>query len=70
MASRRSQLRHKRVHLGLAALWAALAVPTVLWWSDSILWVLLISVYANIASHWSAAEASDSGECERACCAG
>jgi hypothetical protein len=43
-----------QVHLALMALWIVLIIPTMLWWKDSILWVLLISIYANIASHWSA----------------
>ena len=28
-------------------LWVALAVPTLLWWHDSVLWVALMSLYAN-----------------------
>lgn len=53
----------QRVHLGLACLWAGLAVPTVLWWKESILWVALMSVYAVVVSHlaaYDAARAEDS----------
>ncbi|MFF8831297.1 hypothetical protein [Streptomyces sp. NPDC015131] len=53
------------VHVALAVVWMALVVPTMLWWKDSILWVLLISIYANIVGHWSAyqaAKAEESGE--------
>lgn len=46
-----------RLHLGLMGLWIVLIVPTLLWWKDSILWVLIISIYANIASHLGAYEA-------------
>jgi hypothetical protein len=46
-----------QVHLVLLVAWVLLLVPTLLWWKDSILWVLVISIYANIASHWSAWEA-------------
>lgn len=28
-------------------LWLALAVPTLLWWKDSVLWVGIMSIYAN-----------------------
>jgi hypothetical protein len=41
----------------MAALWATLIVPTLLFWKNSILWVAFMSLYANIASHWAAAEA-------------
>lgn len=43
-----------RLHLALVFAWAALAVPTVLWWADSVLWVGLMSLWANAAAHWSA----------------
>lgn len=34
--------------------WLLLLVPSLLWWKDSILWVILLSVWANVASHFSA----------------
>lgn len=34
--------------------WMVLAIPTLLWWKDSILWVGLMSLYANIESSFSA----------------
>jgi len=48
------------VHLALAFLWIAAIPPTLLWWRDSVLWVALMSLWANIASHfaaWQAAQA-------------
>lgn len=33
-----------------ATAWALLIVPTVLWWKHSILWIALMSVYANFAA--------------------
>jgi hypothetical protein len=47
-----------RFHAVATGVWVALAVPTVLWWSESILWVGLMSVWANVAGHWSAWQAS------------
>lgn len=47
----------ERPHLYKKWLWVLLAVPTVLWWSDSILWVLIISIYANIETSDGADEA-------------
>ena len=60
-------LRENR-HLLEAYIWVVLTVPSVLWWKDSILWVISISLYANyktaISAHEGrrarkAAEASD-----------
>ena len=47
----------ERPHLYKKWLWAILTVPTVLWWSESILWVLIISIYANFVGEDSADEA-------------
>lgn len=43
-----------RLHLALTITWALLAIPTLLWWRESILWVAFMSLYANVAAHWSA----------------
>jgi len=55
-----SKNRYVRIHLTLAIVWALLLVPTLLWWKDSILWVATMSLYANIAAHASAYQASRS----------
>jgi hypothetical protein len=34
--------------------WILLIVPTLIWWKDSILWIALMSIWANIASHFAA----------------
>lgn len=47
-----------RFHLIAACVWAALAIPTVLWWRDSVLWVAIMSLWANVAAHWSAYQAA------------
>jgi hypothetical protein len=44
-------------HLVKAYFWVAFAVPTCLWWSQSVLLVLLISLYANYAAEKAADEA-------------
>lgn len=46
------------VHVALSLTWVALIVPTLLWWRDSVLWVALMSLWANIASHAAAAQAA------------
>lgn len=62
------EVRHyRRFHLILTAMWAALVLPTVLWWHDSVLWVGLISCYANAVGHfsaWQATRAEQSSEAQ------
>lgn len=48
----------RRFHLIMIAVWVLLAVPTALWWKESILWVACMSLYANIGAHWSAYQGS------------
>lgn len=44
----------KYSNLYLTILWLLLIFPTLLWWKDSILWVALMSIWANVASHFAA----------------
>ncbi|WP_273855239.1 hypothetical protein [Serratia liquefaciens] len=64
----------RKAHLSMSFLWLILAIPSVIWWKDSVLWVIVISIYANIVGHLSgytaaradeAAEASEKTEKER-----
>lgn len=49
-------------HRAGAILWT-LAIPaSLIWWADSIAFVILASCYANIKSDWGAAEAADDRE--------
>ncbi|HII0436904.1 TPA: hypothetical protein ACYX9L_000280 [Klebsiella pneumoniae] len=55
----------KRCHLVAAVMWVVLAIPSLIWWKDSVLWVILISIYANIVGHlsgYSAARADQAAE--------
>lgn len=38
--------------------WAILAIPTILIWKESILWVAFMSLYANFIGHFSAFDAA------------
>jgi hypothetical protein len=49
-------LRH--FHAVAVLAWIVLIVPTLVWWKDSVLWVALMSIWANIAAHWSAWQAA------------
>lgn len=50
MPAKRKTWLSANKHLILAGVWALLVIPTILWWKDSVLWVLIISLYANFAS--------------------
>ncbi|EOZ5035368.1 hypothetical protein ACQRU0_003748 [Klebsiella pneumoniae] len=55
----------KRCHLVAAVMCVGLAIPSLIWWKDSVLWVILISIYANIVGHlsgYSAARADQAAE--------
>lgn len=55
---------YRRAHAALAAVWLLLTVPSLLWWSHSVPWLVWMSLYAIVASHlacWQAARAEDNG---------
>ena len=55
----------KRCHLVAAIMWFVQDIPSVIWWKDSVLWVIIISIYANIVGHlsgYSAARADQAAE--------
>ncbi len=55
-----------RIHRAATAVCVALAVPGVLCWSESVLFVILISLATQAYTSWSAAEAADDRElCDR-----
>lgn len=43
-------------------LWIGLGIPTLLWWKDSILWVALMSLYANAETSFGAHDAQRAKE--------
>jgi hypothetical protein len=51
--------RRRLFHRGRAVAWALLLIPALLLWRQSVLFVICASVYANVVSDWSAAEAAD-----------
>lgn len=49
-----------RFHFVMVIAWTIAVYPTLSWWKDSILWVALMSLYANWVGHfagWDAARA-------------
>ncbi|GJF06691.1 hypothetical protein [Pseudonocardia sp. D17] len=55
----------RRVHAALTVAWFAAVVPTLLVWSDSVLWVALMSCWANAAAHFSAWQGARAEEGEQ-----
>lgn len=49
-------------HLALAWVWVILAFPAVLWWKESVLFVILLSLYANIEASLAAHNAKGKKE--------
>lgn len=55
----------RRFHAGATVVWVALVIPTVLLWSESIAWLAVMSVWANVAGHfgsWQASRVEDKAE--------
>jgi hypothetical protein len=48
----------RRLHLVFTILWFAAIAPTVLWWGESVLWVGLMSAWANAVGHFGAWQAA------------
>ncbi len=55
-------MKSSTLHKILTIVWVLMLVPTLVWWSNSLTWVLMISIYANIVSHWGAYEAAKGKE--------
>lgn len=55
-----SPQRMVQLHFALTILWLVLLVPTLVWWRESIVWLVIISWYANFVGQWSAYQAARS----------
>ena len=45
--------RQASIHKYITILWIVLIIPSLVWWRDSVPWLVFMSVWANVASHWS-----------------
>ena len=43
----------RRLHASLTLFWLVAIIPSLLWWSHSLPWIVLMSVWANVAGHFS-----------------
>jgi uncharacterized membrane protein len=51
-----------KVQLILTLVWALLFAPALLWWKESVPFLVFVSVYANFVGHWAAWEAAKAKE--------
>ncbi len=49
---------HVRINAVAIVIWGILAVPTILYWSESLIWIVAMSWYAIFISHITAYIAS------------
>lgn len=47
-----------RLHFILTIIWGLLFFPAVVWWKDSVPFLVFVSVYANFVGHWASYEAA------------
>jgi len=48
------------LHAALTIVWFVLVIPSVVWWRNSVPWLVFMSVWANVAGHfgsWQSARA-------------
>lgn len=48
----------RRFHAVATLVWLALIPPSVTWWRDSVPYLVVLSVWANVAGHWSSYQAA------------
>lgn len=54
--------RTSRFHMVMTVLWVLLLVPSLMFWSNSVMWVVFMSLYANVVGHWGAYQAARADE--------
>ena len=54
----------KWFHLVMMFVWLVLAIPGILWWKESILFVIILSLWANFASEFACYQAARAEESE------
>lgn len=56
-----------RLHLWLTLSWLVLGAPLSILWAHSVAWVVLMSWYAIVVSHWSVYQAGQAERAARRC---
>lgn len=60
MNALQSPLFHVKSNGVMIIVWAGALIPTLLWWRESVVWLVFMSWYANFVGHigsWLAAKA-------------
>jgi hypothetical protein len=52
----------RKIHGALTIGWFILAIPAVLFWRNSVPFLVYVSVYANFVGHWSSYQAAKAEE--------
>lgn len=52
-------------HRAWGFFWIAAIIPTLVWWKDSVLWVALMSLYANAETAFGASHAQEANRSSR-----
>jgi len=61
-----SSRRRVHIHRAATVVCVLLAIPGILWWKTSILFVIMLSLATQAYTSWSSAEAADDRElCDR-----
>lgn len=60
-----SSRRRVHIHRAATVVCVLLAIPGILWWSDSVLFVILLSLSTQAWTSFGAAEAADSKELDQ-----
>lgn len=47
-----------KIHATLACVWALLMIPSLLYWKESLVWVIAMSCYANFAGSMASLQAA------------
>jgi aryl carrier-like protein len=42
---------HVKFNLIMTGVWAIMLVPSVIWWRESVVWLVFMSWYANLVGH-------------------
>lgn len=48
----------KHFHGVMTIVWIILIVPSMLWWKDALPWIVFMSVWANVGTHFGAWQAA------------
>lgn len=62
MAGKSTATRLRRFHLAMVVVWVGLSVPGLTIWRDAIWFIVLMSLWANIAGEFAAYQAARAEE--------